>query len=95
MAQIHLLNHSLLSDTVTDTSFNIEWNNLKQVLDKLYELKENGSIYVMNYSQRKETVSSSTRPVTPIIGMCVFDETLKKPIWYNGTNWIDATGITV
>ena len=48
-----------------------------------------------DYSQRKETVSSSTRPATPIIGMCVFDETLKKPIWYNGTNWIDATGITV
>ena len=45
------LSHSLLSDTVTDTSYNIEWNNLKQVLDKLYELKENGSIYVMNYSQ--------------------------------------------
>ena len=48
-----------------------------------------------DYSQRKETVSSSTRPRTPIIGMCVFDETLKKPIWYNGTNWIDATGIIV
>ena len=45
------LTHSLLSDTVTDASYNIEWDNLKQVLDKLYELKENGSIYVMNYSQ--------------------------------------------
>ena len=45
------LTHSLLSNTVTDASYNIEWNNLKQVLDKLYELKENGSIYVMNYSQ--------------------------------------------
>ena len=45
------LTHSLLSDTVTDASYNIKWNNLKQVLDKLYELKENGSIYVMNYSQ--------------------------------------------
>ena len=45
------LTHSLLSDTVTDASFNIEWKNFKQVLDKLYELKENGSIYVMNYSQ--------------------------------------------
>ena len=45
------LNHNILSDTVTDANFNIEWNNLKQVLDKLYELKQNGSIYVMNYSQ--------------------------------------------
>ena len=45
------VNHSLLSETVTDSTFNIEWDNLKQVLDKLYELKENGTIYVMNYSQ--------------------------------------------
>ena len=45
------LNHNILSDTITDESFNISWNNLKQVLDKLYELKQNGSIYVMNYSQ--------------------------------------------
>lgn len=45
------LNHSLLSDNVTDESFHISWNNFKQVLDKLYELKQNGSIYVMNYSQ--------------------------------------------
>ena len=45
------LTHNILSDTITDASFNIEWNNLKQVLDKLHELKQNGSIYVMNYSQ--------------------------------------------
>ena len=45
------VNHSLLSETVTDPSFNIDWNNLKQVLDKLYELKENGTINIMNYSQ--------------------------------------------
>ena len=45
------LTHSLLSDTVTDASYNIEWNNYKKVLDKLYELKVKGSIYVMNYSQ--------------------------------------------
>ena len=45
------LNHNILSDSITDESFNISWNNLKQVLDKLYELKQNGSIYVMNYSQ--------------------------------------------
>ena len=45
------LNHSILSETVTDTSYNIEWNRLKSILDKLHELKETGKIYVMNYSQ--------------------------------------------
>lgn len=24
-----------------------------------------------------------------------FDTTLNKPIWWNGTNWVDATGATV
>ena len=28
-------------------------------------------------------------------GAIFFDETLGKPIWYNGTNWIDATGAIV
>lgn len=28
-------------------------------------------------------------------GMMIFDTTLNKPIWYDGTNWIDANGNTV
>lgn len=28
-------------------------------------------------------------------GMMMYDTTLNKPIWYNGTNWIDASGNTV
>jgi peptidoglycan/xylan/chitin deacetylase (PgdA/CDA1 family) len=29
------------------------------------------------------------------VGDMVFDTTLGKPIWYNGTNWVDATGTVV
>lgn len=29
------------------------------------------------------------------LGDMVFDKTLGKPIWYNGTTWIDATGVIV
>lgn len=28
-------------------------------------------------------------------GQCLYDTTLNKPKWWNGTNWIDATGATV
>lgn len=28
-------------------------------------------------------------------GMCVFDTTLGKPVWYDGSKWVDATGATV
>nr|DAH30900.1 MAG TPA: tailspike protein [Caudoviricetes sp.] len=28
-------------------------------------------------------------------GQCLYDTTLNKPKWWNGTNWVDATGATV
>lgn len=28
-------------------------------------------------------------------GQCLYDTTLNKPKWWNGTNWVDATGTTV
>lgn len=37
---------------------------------------------------------SSSRP-NGIIGLCYFDETLGKPIWFNGSKWVDATGTEV
>lgn len=38
---------------------------------------------------------SSSRPAAPGIGMQYFDEGLNKPIWYNGSQWVDATGTPV
>lgn len=39
---------------------------------------------------------SDNRPSTDLItGQCYFDKTLGKPIWYNGTNWVDYAGIVV
>jgi hypothetical protein len=35
------------------------------------------------------------RPTKIEKGYCYFDTTLNKPIWYNGTNWVDATGTKV
>lgn len=38
--------------------------------------------------------TSTTRP-NGVIGLCYFDESIGKPIWYNGTKWVDATGTQV
>lgn len=38
--------------------------------------------------------ASGSRP-NAVVGLCYFDESLGKPIWYNGTNWVDASGSTV
>lgn len=39
--------------------------------------------------------ATNVRPNDAPIGAYFFDTTLNKPIWYNGTNWVDATGTTV
>lgn len=37
---------------------------------------------------------SSGRP-NGVVGLCYFDETIKKPIWFDGSKWVDSTGTAV
>lgn len=39
--------------------------------------------------------TTSQRVKSPSTGLQYFDTTLGKPIWYNGTKWVDATGTAV
>lgn len=48
---------------------------------KIFEIKKEGN--------------TSDRPSNAPIGTCYYDETIGKPIWWNGTLWIDATGTSV
>jgi hypothetical protein len=54
---------------------------------------------VDNFTQNTIIPPSGTtanRPVTELlIGQFYFDTTLGIPIWYDGINWVDATGATV
>lgn len=38
--------------------------------------------------------TSSQRP-NGVVGLCYFDESIKKPIWYDGSKWVDSTGTPV
>lgn len=38
--------------------------------------------------------TTGSRPVSPYTGMIYFDTTLGKPVWYDGSGWVDATGTT-
>ena len=38
---------------------------------------------------------TANRPGTPESFMMYFDTDLNKPIWYNGTDWVDSTGTIV
>ena len=42
----------------------------------------------------RQSGTTANRPSTPPTGKFYLDTTLNLPIWYNGTNWIDATGTT-
>lgn len=39
--------------------------------------------------------STANRPEAPATFATYFDTTIGKPIWYDGVNWVDATGAAV
>lgn len=39
--------------------------------------------------------ATGARPTSPVVGQQFFDTTLGLPIWFNGTNWINASGTIV
>lgn len=39
--------------------------------------------------------NSANRDEAKYLGQVYFDTTLNKPIWYNGTNWVDANGTKI
>lgn len=41
------------------------------------------------------TAGNTRSSLLQISGVCIFDTTIGKPIWWNGTAWVDATGQTV
>ena len=53
----------------------------------------------VDYSSTKATINAggltASRPVSPILYQNYFDTTLGKPVWFDGTNWVDSTGATV
>lgn len=42
-----------------------------------------------------ESGATGSRPGSPVTAQTYFDTTLGIPIWFDGSNWIDATGTTV
>lgn len=77
--------------SATITSYSITLPNAQAVGDK--GLRNDGSGN-LSWSNRTiiESGATGARPASPVLGETFFDTTINKPIWYNGTNWVDATG---
>jgi hypothetical protein len=43
----------------------------------------------------EDNVLKTQRPSDPKIGTMIFDATLGKPIWFNGTEWVDSNGTQI
>lgn len=39
--------------------------------------------------------NTASRPGSPSAGAVYFDTTIGQPIWYSGSNWVNAAGVTV
>lgn len=54
------------------------------------------NVYMLGYYKVSErNVLGSKRPSSPPMSFQFFDTTLNKPIWWNGTNWVDSSGEVV
>ena len=70
----------------------------------VYIKNQGGQIYIKTYGndasgwvqiQRITSSTTSNRPNGDVVGTMHFDTTLKKPLWWTGENWVDATGSVV
>lgn len=63
----------------------------------LFVKRSTGQVQATAYPVKGYSSNTAGRPTASAAGMgsSMFDTTLNKPIWSNGTNWVDATGATV
>lgn len=77
--------------------FNLE--KVEALLDYCIAKRDAGLVYLgsndecFKYFYDKSLRSGSTRPTTDKYkGMMFFDTTIEKPIWYNGSKWVEEDG---
>ena len=59
-----------------------------------YKIATSGELAGAKY-RGQLTVAAESRATDIEVGFQYFDTTLNKPIWWNGSAWVDSTGATV
>lgn len=59
--------------------------------NRLFAQKKDGTEFELTWLLQNIFGTSSNRPTSPSAGSFYYDNTIKKPIWWNGTSWIDPT----
>lgn len=78
----------IMSDTgvVVLVTLNMSSNNISGLADPTSGDHAATKAYVDNSGP------TGNRPASPSTGQSYFDTTIGKPVWYNGSGWVDATG---
>lgn len=85
---------------ITPSQFSQEYFNiLTNALRLYFNLLDSFNGQVVNAINTLATPSAGTtaaRPSTDLqVGQFYFDTTINRPIWWDGTNWINAAGTVV
>ena len=83
MAEIKYINADGIANLVS---------GIKDKADDTYATKDELSVVANKINQAGSTAD---RPTSAVIGQCYFDTDKNKPIWFNGTNWVDYTGANI
>lgn len=75
---------------IIDTGSPVQYPTLKG--NRLFAQKKDGTEFELTWLLQNIFGTSSNRPTSPSVGSFYYDNTIKKPIWWNGSNWVDATG---
>lgn len=86
---------------LTKEEFEAQKDDASKVID-LYNnlLIVDGQPIYYDYSKSKflplnSVGTTEKRPSIEVAGFQYFDTTINKPIWWNGSKWVDATGADV
>lgn len=87
------IHYEVLGQLYNVSASNVEASEVSSL--SFTNMPKNEFIISGEISAKTISKSSENRPGSPIKGSCIFDTTLNKPIWWNGTKWIDANGAEV
>ena len=92
------LNKVIIRDNKTDINLNhYAWYRNANMVGDIYVSDENnnGGFYTLGGLHSDKKGSDTKRPTNVSVGHVFFSITLNKPIYWNGTEWVDSTGTVV
>ena len=94
--RVAMLEARYLESPVSDTSMSSTLTNVKTAIATVNTLTSEIAALKDNIAtQTYYSTPDNSTPPNPAIGMCYFNTTIGKPCWWNGTNWVDASGTTI